>query len=118
MGAAAAAIVFGIIPLLQGRKKRTSVAGEEGKPLSAGISGSLPIVVGEISQEPPGFQPRGKLLVTLGTPAPGSRVMAVQAVTGAGVGKTYLAAAYAGARLAEHWRLVAWTNAEGTSSDG
>src|SRR5689334_17635794 len=66
--------------------------------------------VGAIPREPPGFQPRPDLLAELDRagaqgPAPGS-------VTGVpGTGTTQLAAAYARARLAQGWRLVAWVSA-------
>jgi len=116
--AAAAAIVFGLIPLLQGRKKAMGAPGEaRDEALPASTGEDAPVVVGEIPQKPLGFQPRADLLATLDAPEAGARVIVVHAVTGMrGVGKTHLAAAYARARLAEQWRLVAWVNAEDQAS--
>jgi tetratricopeptide (TPR) repeat protein len=66
------------------------------------------VVVGDIPALRSGFQPRPALLAKLNRVGQGPPVV----LTGAcGVGKTQLAAAYARARLADSWRLVAWVNA-------
>ena len=111
---AAAAIVFGLIPLLQRRKQIPGPPGQAEDGASPARAGEdAPVVVGEIPQAALGFRPRADLLAALDAPGPGSRVLIVHAITGMrGVGKTHLAAAYARAKLAKRWRLVAWINAE------
>lgn len=67
------------------------------------------IVVGDIPHEPPAYQSRNDLQAELDTE--GAPI--VRALTGMrGVGKTHAAAAYARARIADGWRLVAWIHAE------
>src|ERR1700683_4616790 len=69
------------------------------------------LMVGGIPQEPPGFLPRPDLLAELDRV--GDAMPAVHVLTGLpGAGTTQLAAAYARAKLAAGWRLVAWVNAE------
>lgn len=73
------------------------------------------IVVGDIPQQPPGFQPRADMLAALDRAGAGITVL--YAETGAlGVGKTQLGAGYARAKLAAGWRMVAWIDAEDTAS--
>jgi tetratricopeptide (TPR) repeat protein len=71
------------------------------------------LVVGNIQKQPPGFQPRPYLIRQLNRASQGAPVV----LTGRrGTGKTQLAAAYARAKLAAGWRLVAWLNAADAGS--
>ena len=70
--------------------------------------------MGDIPAQRPGLQPRPALLARLNRTGDGPPVTVL---TGAwGVGKTQLAAAYARARLAGGWRLIAWVNARESES--
>ena len=73
------------------------------------------VIVGDIPLEPPGFQSRADLLAKLDRTE--ARVQVIYPATGLlGPGTTQLAAAYARAKLADGWRLVAWVNAAETGS--
>ena len=66
------------------------------------------VVVGDIPASRLGLQPRPALLAQLNLASHRPPVV----LTGTwGVGKTELAAAYARAKLADRWRLIAWVNA-------
>ena len=84
------------------------------EPLSLEAA-SHQIVVGDIPLEPPGFRSRADLLAKLDRTE--ARVLVIYPATGLlGLGTTQLAAAYARAKLADGWRLVAWVNAAETGS--
>ena len=73
------------------------------------------VVVGDIPLEPPGFRSWADLLVKLDRAE--ARVLVIYPATGLlGLGTTQLAAAYARAKLADGWRLVAWVKAAETGS--
>src|SRR5579864_8613035 len=94
-----------------------SVAGAGGSqsPGSPPEAAADQVVVGDIPREPPGFQPRAGLLAQLDEA--GAGVSVICSPTGMpGVGTTELAAAFARAKLAAGWRLVAWVSAEDSDS--
>ena len=73
------------------------------------------VVVGDIPQEPPGFVSRTGLLAGLDRTE--ARVLVIHPTTGLpGLGTTQIAAAYARAKLADDWRLVAWVHAADADS--
>jgi len=73
------------------------------------------VVVGDIPMEPSCFQPRAGLLTELDGAS--AQVSVIHAATGLhGLGATQLAAAYARAKLAAGWRLVAWVNGAATGN--
>jgi RNA polymerase sigma factor (sigma-70 family) len=73
------------------------------------------VVVGDIPMEPPCFRARAGLLAELDRVS--AHVSVIHAVAGLhGLGATQLAAAYARAKMAAGWRLVAWVNGADTGS--
>ena len=87
---------------------------EAEEPLSSKAV-SHQVVVGDIPQEPPGFGSRTGLLAGLDRTE--ARVLVIYPTTGLpGLGTTQIAAAYARAKLADDWRLVAWVHAADADS--
>lgn len=73
------------------------------------------VVVGTVPQRARGFQPRPVLFAQLNQAGRGAPVTHV--LTGPpGTGKTQVAAEYAWAKVAAHWRLVAWVYAGNAAS--
>ena len=85
-----------------------------GSPARATAGAQTQIVVGAIPAQRPGFQPRPVLLGQLSWASQEAPVVVLTGTEGAG--KTQLAAAYARARLAGGWRLIAWVHAQDSES--
>ena len=95
--------------------QHTSGAGSRAQEPLPPEAASHQVVVGDIPLEPPGFRTRADLLAKLDRTE--ARVLVIYTATGlVGLGTTQLAAAYARAKLADDWRLVAWVNAAETGS--
>ena len=95
--------------------QHTSGAGSRAQEPLPPEAASHQVVVGDIPLEPPGFRSRADLLAKLDRTE--ARVLVIYPATGLlGPGTTQLAAAYARAKLADDWRLVAWVNAAETGS--
>ena len=95
--------------------QHTSGAGSKAQEPLPPEAASHQVVVGDIPLEPPGFRSRADLLAKLDRTE--ARVLVIYPATGLlGLGTTQLAAAYARAKLADDWRLVAWVNAAETGS--
>ncbi|MGD0067333.1 MAG: tetratricopeptide repeat protein, partial [Streptosporangiaceae bacterium] len=95
-----------------GAGSKAELKAEEPLPPEAG---SHQVVVGDIPPEPPGSESRAGLLAKLDRTQ--ALVLAIYPAAGLlGLGTTHLAAAYARAKLADGWRLVAWVNAAETGS--
>ena len=93
--------------------QHTSGAGSKAQEPLPPEAASHQVVVGDIPLEPPGFRCRADLLAKLDRTE--ARVLVIYPATGLlGPGTTQLAAAYARAKLAYGWRLVAWVNAAKT----
>jgi RNA polymerase sigma factor (sigma-70 family) len=94
--------------------QHTGGAGSRAEPLPPEAA-SHQVVVGDIPPESPAFRSRADLLAKLDRTE--ARVLAIYPAAGLlGLGTTQLAAAYARAKFADGWRLVAWVNAAETGS--
>jgi RNA polymerase sigma factor (sigma-70 family) len=89
--------------------------GSEAREMLSSEPAAEQVMVGDIPRVPPGFRPRTDLLDQLDRDDAGVSVI-YSAAGLQGLGATQLAAAYARAKLADGWRLVAWVNGSDTGS--
>ena len=99
----------------------TNGVGSDSLPSALPQPEPSPIVIGNVPQRPPAFQPRESILDLIHHKNSGPGIRVIHAVTGMrGVGKTQIAAAYARYCIDEKWRLVSWigANTVATTIDG